>query len=466
MWGEGGNAEPDGGRYLEGLDPPEGLPERNHTRYKAHIETKKAEFYNEDTKEYTGIDSAEWIARRRTHMKERRYKEYKRFFQLTQLLFAATIASFSESYFEVHVPAVEGGDGAALWRRMKSHDMDEDSVVSFDIFSRLFAIQQGARSLIDYFSEFMTLRRSFIRMTSHDEDLKIPPKIWILLFCDRLSSEFKELLVNLKSMGTDIYSKSLDTLYQIFSTYARDKDIPNEIGKKSSGGTALSAGPRTFTAKQLKNYNKKIKGKARTAFKKQIRQRLSNDPSALAALGHNGRNNQSNNRKTNTCINCDKVHDEPPWKCPIGHCTATLSNGQKCGSTKHRAMWKRGEGKICGIDNYDGPKRKSTKSVTFAGAASTATTSASSVEVNAMMAHLGFGMTCDMHDFNHGNGDSLFYQCIPCSEQTPSTDFPQPLLLIFLRLLCWTTTRLMTTALYGEKSLMIALIATLLMNSY
>ena len=170
-------------------------------------------------------------------MKERRYKEYKRFFQFTQLLFAATIASFSESYFEVHVPAVEGGDGAALWRRMKSHDMDEDSVVSFDIFSRLFAIQQGARSLIDYFSEFMTLRRSFIRMTSHDEDLKIPPKIWILLFCDRLSSEFKELLVNLKSLGTDIYSKSLDQLYQTFATYARDKDIPNEIGKKSSGGT-------------------------------------------------------------------------------------------------------------------------------------------------------------------------------------------------------------------------------------
>ena len=78
-------------------------------------------------------------------------------------------------------------------------------------------------------------------MTSHDEDLKIPPKIWILLFCDRLSSEFKELLVNLKSMGTDIYSKTLDQLYQTLSTSARDKDIPNEIGKKSSGGTALSA---------------------------------------------------------------------------------------------------------------------------------------------------------------------------------------------------------------------------------
>ena len=60
-------------------------------------------------------------------------------------------------------------------------------------------------------------------------------------------------------MGTYIYSKTLDQLYQTFSTYARDKDIPNEIGKKSSGGTALSAGPRTFIAKQLKNYNKRIK---------------------------------------------------------------------------------------------------------------------------------------------------------------------------------------------------------------
>ena len=153
------------------------------------------------------------------------------------------------------------------------------------------------------------------------------PRFGSFFFCDRLSSEFKELLVNLKSMGTDIYSKTLDQLYQTFSTYARDKDIPNEIGKKSSGGTALSAGPRTFTAKQLKNYNKKIKGKVRTALKKQIRQRLSNDPSALAALGHNGRNTQSNNKRNKNCINCGEKHDEPPWKCPLGHCTATLPNG-------------------------------------------------------------------------------------------------------------------------------------------
>ena len=65
---EDANAEQDDGRYLEGLDPPEGLPNRNHVRYKAHIENKKAEFYDEATKEYTGVDSAEWITRRRTHI--------------------------------------------------------------------------------------------------------------------------------------------------------------------------------------------------------------------------------------------------------------------------------------------------------------------------------------------------------------------------------------------------------------
>ena len=70
--GEGENAEPDGGRYLGGLDRPDGAAERNHIAYKAHIEKWLAEFCGEDTKEYAGVDSPEWIARRRTHMRERR----------------------------------------------------------------------------------------------------------------------------------------------------------------------------------------------------------------------------------------------------------------------------------------------------------------------------------------------------------------------------------------------------------
>ena len=75
--GEGDNAEPEGGRYLGGLDRPDGVAERNHVAYKEHIEFWISQFCNEDTKEYAGVDSPEWIARRRTHMKERRYKEYK-----------------------------------------------------------------------------------------------------------------------------------------------------------------------------------------------------------------------------------------------------------------------------------------------------------------------------------------------------------------------------------------------------
>ena len=59
--GEGDNPEPEGGRYLGGLDRPDGVAERNHVAYKAHIESKIAEFCDEDTKEHTGVDLLDFV---------------------------------------------------------------------------------------------------------------------------------------------------------------------------------------------------------------------------------------------------------------------------------------------------------------------------------------------------------------------------------------------------------------------
>ena len=180
-------------RYF-GVDYPDGI-HRDARSYADHIEEQKNIFMNKSHANYKGVDSPEWKARRKQHIKEaKRYPEYSKWLKATRTLFALTCSSLPLEYFDLHVPKVTQGDGAMLWRRMKSHDLPQKSTVAFESFSKIFSIQMGSMSLTDYYTQFTKLKMDFERQTSHIKGMQIGPKVWILLFCDRVGDAFKDLL--------------------------------------------------------------------------------------------------------------------------------------------------------------------------------------------------------------------------------------------------------------------------------
>ena len=402
-------------RYF-GVDYPDGI-HRDARTYARHIEEQKNKFMNKGDADYKGIDSPEWKARRKQHiMESKRYPEYAKWLKATRTLFALTCASLTPEYFDLHVPKVTQGDGAMLWRRMKAHDLPQKSTVAFESFSKIFSIQMGSMSLTDYYTQFTKLKMDFERQTSHIEGMEIGPKVWILLFCDRVGDAFKDLLATQKALDMDIYSKSLDELYDLLSGWARDKGIANEPGKKGSAAKHVALGASgSMTKNQLKRMKKKVRKQAKAEALEELAAKMAANTAALAAGSANRFKGRSKSRGQPKCHNCGETGHKS-WECSKP-CQA-LINGRVCGSTKHRA-YKNKQGEIaCGRDGYTGPSNRSNNRHGAANAAATAGADeqqqvSKDAILAGMTALLGCGMQADGNVEREFNGSSIMCDSFP-----------------------------------------------------
>ena len=312
----------------------------------------------EGTLQSGGIDSKPWHARRAMHENDmrrdrNRYPEYSAFIDWSGWVYSKVVSTFHGGAAKFTQQFVTGGtapvgDGFSLLRSMKRSDAPQTVESAYDVLSKLFAIDMGKKSLKSYHAKFQSLVIKYQRLSQGMEGMEVGEKVLLVLYIQRLGSQYDALKSQIVASGDGLYEQTIDSLFARATNWAVVNGIPNVMGEDDHAKqpTAMNATASAISKGARRRMMKKLRKQAKAEVTEELFQTIGKPQAALAQQG--------SSKKRKPCPNCMKNCGKRSWECPLGYCGKCEREG-KGKKTDHRAYRRAKDGEIlCGKPGFDG----------------------------------------------------------------------------------------------------------------